>query len=166
MAEPFLGEIKMISGNTIPQNWALCNGQLLSISQNTALFSLLGTTYGGDGRQTFALPDLRSRVPMHFDTNMPYGTQGGAESVVLTESTMPTHSHTIMASSAAANTVSPAGSLLAAPPRRTLYDSTADTLMESGSVSSAGAGQGHENRQPFLTLNFIIALLGIFPPRN
>ena len=166
MSDPFLGEIKMFSGNYAIHGWALCNGQELPLTQNAALFSLLGTYYGGNGINRFNLPDLRGRVPMHTSDRNEIGTQGGAETVVLAPYQLPAHTHTVMASADAANTVSPAGKVFAAPPRRSLYATGVDTDLAPPSTSFAGGGQAHENRQPYLTINFIIALVGIFPTRN
>lgn len=165
MAEPFLSEIRIMANTYPPKGWAFCNGQTLAINQNQALFSLLGTSYGGNGQTTFNLPDLRSRVPLHMNVPNEIGTLGGAESVAVSPGGLPSHSHTLMASSAASNTVSAVGMALAAPARRTLYDSTADTTMGIQSIATAGGNQGHENRQPYLTVNFMIALVGIFPSR-
>ena len=166
MADPFLGEIKIFAGNFAPRGWALCNGQVLPINQNAALFALLGTTFGGDSQTNFKLPDLRGRASLHSGSQIHLGTPGGQEGVVLTPAQLPTHSHTLMASSDVPDTVSPADKALAAPTRRTLYSSTADTTLAAQSITGGGGGQAHENRQPYLALNFIIALQGIFPSRN
>ena len=172
--EPFIGQIMMVGFNFAPRGWANCDGQLLPISSNTALFSLLGTMYGGDGRTTFALPDLRSRVPVHVGTgpglsSVVQGQRGGAEQVTLTESEMPSHSHNLLAAAAAASTIDPTNHSLAAEGTNTvnLYSPTAPTLaMHSNSVSNTGGNQAFGIRQPFLGIRFIIALQGVFPSRN
>jgi microcystin-dependent protein len=169
MAEPFLAEIRVTSFAFAPKGWALCNGQLLPINQNQALFALLGTTYGGDGRTTFALPNLQGRVPMHRSADRPLGVAAGAEAHALTASEMAVHKHAVAASGDAAGALSPAGGLLAAVPAGDpAYYGPATHLVSLNpqAVAATGGGQPHENRQPFLTLNFIIALQGIFPSRN
>lgn len=169
--DPFLGEIRMFGGNYAPRGWALCNGQLLPIAQNTALFSLLGTTYGGNGQTTFALPDLRSRVPMHAGqgaglSSYNLGEAAGSESVTLLTSEMPMHTHALAcaASPALTSTPDPAGKFIANTEPTNSYAETADSM--SGPLTAAGGNQPHENRQPFLCINFIIALEGLFPSRN
>ena len=165
MAEPFLGEITMVGFNFAPRGWALCDGQILPINQNQSLYSLLGTTYGGDGRTTFALPDLRGRASMHKGQGHPLGQRGGSEEVTLTE--MPEHTHQLVATNAVGNNASPTGNLLARPagPYR-LYGNAGNLVdLASNAISSVG-GQGHTNMQPILTINFCIALQGLFPSRN
>lgn len=171
MAEPFLSEIRITSFEFAPRGWALCNGQLLPINQNQALFSLLGTTFGGDGRVNFALPDLRGRAPIHVGGGHTLGERGGEQSHTLTVAELPQHQHGIRASTDFANTDNPAGALPGAKPRGGLniYGTagTANVSLQPGSVSTApGGGQAHQNMQPFLTLNFVIALQGIFPSPN
>ena len=172
MSEPFLGEIIMFGGNFAPRGWAFCSGQLLSIAQNTALFSILGTTYGGNGQTTFALPDLRGRVPIHPGSGpglSPYslGEQGGVENVTLLITQMPAHGHvaTSNASTAAANDTLPTGNFLASDNQ---YQTASNTQMNANAVTIApsGGSQPHANIQPFTCVNFIIALEGIFPSRN
>lgn len=170
MSDPFIGEIKMFAGNFAPQGWALCDGQLLPIAQNAALFSLLGTTYGGDGRTTFALPDLRGRVPLHPGqgpglSQRRLGEKSGQESVTLSEAQMPAHTHTAQARPVSAGRNDPENALLA---RRRAYDGEpAPTVtMHPDAIGSAGGGQDHENMQPYLCINFIIALQGLFPSRG
>jgi microcystin-dependent protein len=171
MSQPYIGEIRLFAGNFAPQNYAICDGSLLSIASNTALFSLLGTTYGGNGTTTFALPDLRSRVPVHQGTgqsNYVIGMSGGVENVVLSSDQMPAHRHSALASTSAASSRLPTGALpaLATHPA---YGKEGDSppavprAMNSLSLTGGGGGQPHENRQPTLPINFIIALFGVFP---
>jgi len=165
MSEPFLSEIKIVSFNFAPKGWALCNGQLLPINQNQALFSLLGTTYGGDGRVNFALPDLRSRIPIHVGSGHTLGERGGEESHTVNISELPAHSHTFSASDADPNQGTPAGNMWAK--NAGAYSSAApDSTMNPASISNTGGSQPHTNLQPYLVLNFIIALQGIFPSQN
>lgn len=171
MSEPFIGEIRMVAFNFAPRGWALCNGQLLSIRENQALFSLIGTTYGGDGRTTFALPDLRGRVPLHTGqgqgvSHYRLGSRGGQEQVSLGVEELPVHQHQLLATSAEAVTEVPQQQLLANTEQLTYAEGNADVPMHSTAIGSNGGSQPHENRQPFLTLNFVIALEGIFPPRG
>lgn len=175
MSEPFLGEIKMFGGNFAPRGYAFCNGQLLAISQNTALFAILGTTYGGNGQTTFALPDLRGRAPMHQGqgpglSNRSLGESGGAESVTLTVSQMPQHNHLATPNNRTANVQDPvAGVPGRAPDGSFFYRNAPDPAqgpMDPGFISVAGASQPHGNMPPFLAVSFIIALQGIFPSRN
>lgn len=169
--QPFIGEVAWVPYNFAPRGWAFCDGQLLPIASNTALFSLLGTTYGGDGRTTFGLPDVRSRTLIHEGhgpglTSRPLGQKGGEESVTLNESQMPSHTHTQMASSGSATDTSPAGNVLASPSRTRIYDDTANVAMDGSVIGNAGGNLPHNNMQPYTTLNCIIALQGIFPSRN
>jgi microcystin-dependent protein len=169
MSTPYLAEIRLTSFLFAPRGWAMCNGQLLPINQNQALFAVIGTFYGGDGRTNFALPDLRGRVPMHFSAAHAIGQSGGEETHTLTPAEMPAHAHTLRASGKAAASSSPNGGVLAAIGRSgtPAYAAAASLVaLNPAAVSSAGGGQPHENRPPFLTLNFMIALQGIFPSRN
>ncbi|MCP4432293.1 MAG: phage tail protein [Gammaproteobacteria bacterium] len=178
MSDPFLGEIIMFGGNFAPRGWALCEGQLLPISQNSALFSILGTTYGGDGRTTFGLPDLRGRVPMGPGngpglTSRHLGEKSGVENVTLTQNQMPAHSHTATAHavSPTGNSNDAAGNLWAddAGTASATYSSegkNATMSPEAISVQNTGGSRSHTNVQPFLCINFIIALVGVFPSRN
>jgi len=166
MSEPFLSEIKMVAFDFPPRGWALCNGQLLPINQNQALFSLLGTTYGGDGRTNFALPNLQGRAPVHSGNEISLGQAAGAEAHTLALSELPGHTH-VHGSYDQATTDLPTGNAPASKPRRgtNLYTSGAANVVLRGS-GAVGGGQPHENRQPFFVLNFVIALQGIFPPRD
>jgi len=168
--DPYIGEIRCFGFDFAPRGWALCHGQLMSISQNTALFSLLGTTYGGDGRVTFALPDLRGRVVMGFGegpglTDRTQGGAGGSEAVTLTAESLRPHGHTV-AASAAASTNDPSGALPAAAARKAAYGTTPDLVMDTAMIGGGGSAQPHDNMQPYLVLNWCIALVGIFPPRG
>lgn len=172
MANPYVGEIRIFAGNFAPQGWAICDGSLRPISEDEALFNLIGTTYGGDGQNTFGLPDLRSRLPIHQGNGYVIGSLGGSESVTLTSAELPAHSHTVQSSTAHGNTSSPAGALwatdgtgVAAPYRKAASGGTAVALA-AGTVAPSGGGQPHENRQPVLAMNYIISLFGIFPSPN
>lgn len=166
MAEPFLSEIRIFSFNFAPKSWAQCNGQLLPINQNQALFSLLGTTYGGDGRVNFGLPDLRGRVSLHNGSGFTLGQRGGEEAHTLSISEMPTHAHQAFASGNGPTVTSPASNFWASNTSFTPYGSVANTAMSAQSLSNTGGSQAHENRSPYLTLNYCIALQGIFPSPN
>lgn len=165
MSEPFLAEIRMVGFNFAPRGWAFCDGQLLPISQNQSLYSLLGTTYGGDGRTSFALPDLRGRVPIHRSDSHPLGQRGGSETVTLTAAEISAHTHAVKASGSAANSSDPTGHLLAQSGQ--IYRQSGTVVaMRNGSLTNAGGGQAHNNMQPSLTIGFCIALQGLFPSRN
>lgn len=165
MSEPFLGEIKIMSFNFPPRGWALCNGDLKPINQNQALFSLLGTTYGGNGTQNFALPDLRGRIPIHMGDGHTLGERAGQQANTLTINTLPTHTHLVASSTQVYNTVSPTNAILAGAPN--MYANPANlTTLVPDTVTSVGGSQAHENMQPYLVLNFCIALQGIFPSQN
>lgn len=166
MSEPFLSEIRLMSFVYAPSGWALTNGQLLPINQNQALFSLLGTTYGGDGQVNFALPDLRGRSPMHVGSGHTLGERGGEQAHTLSIAELPTHTHVASGTSANATTGVPTNNLLA---RTTnfVYDAAGNlTSLSPNSVTNTGGSQAHLNMQPFLTLSFCIALQGIFPSQN
>lgn len=165
MGEPFLGEIKIISWNFPPRGWAFSNGQLLPINQNQALFSLLGTTYGGNGQTNFALPDFRGRAPLHVGDGHIQGEAAGAESVTLSSSEMPAHSHLLSAVTTAPNQGSPVGNLLCDSGPGS-YATVPNAVMAPQTVNAVGGSQPHANVQPYLCLNFIVALQGIFPSRN
>lgn len=165
MGTPFLAEIRIVSFNFAPKGWALCNGQLLPINQNQALFSLLGTMYGGDGRTTFALPDLRGRVPVHVGAGFVQGGRAGEEAHTVISNEMPMHTHLVSASSGTPNQGSPAGNEWAAS--NSGYSTVApNTALNPSAIGSAGGSQPHTNLQPYLVLNFVIALQGIFPSQN
>jgi len=175
MSEPFIAEIRIFAGNFAPRSWAFCDGQLLPIAQNTALFSLIGTTYGGDGRTTTALPNLQGRAPMHPGrgpglTARRLGEKVGVETVTLTEAQIPSHSHSARAESANANSGTPSNTTsFASTGFDNLYQTnTSANLVDlsSATLSTTGGGQAHDNVQPYLTLNFIIALQGLYPSRS
>ncbi|NJN46235.1 MAG: phage tail protein [Candidatus Competibacteraceae bacterium] len=174
MSEPFIAEIRIFAGNFAPRGWAFCNGQLLPVSQNTALFSLIGTTYGGDGRSTTALPNLQGRTPMHPGrgpglTDRRLGQRGGVEQVTLSEAQMPNHNHTLRASDLRAGSATAVGNSLAEPRDGLLYQSnTSASLVEMSqqALPNTGGSQAHNNLQPFLVMNFIIALQGLYPSRG
>jgi microcystin-dependent protein len=165
MADPFMGELRLFSFNFPPKGWAHCNGQLLPINQNQALFSLLGTMYGGDGRVNFALPNLRGRVPIHLGSGFTQGQAGGKESHTVTQPEMPTHIHIWQGTTNNADAPVPTGNRFATA--NNLYATAANlTTLHPASVANTGGSQPHENRQPYRVLNYCIALLGIFPSRN
>jgi microcystin-dependent protein len=162
MAEPFLGEVRVMSFTFAPKGWALANGQLLPINQNQALFSLLGTTFGGDGRVNFALPDLRARVPIHVGNGHTLGERGGEQAHTLSISDLPVHTHVANASGSDANTNLPGGSVFATAAN--VYGAAASLIaLTPATVTNTGGSQAHANMQPYLTLSFCIALQGIFP---
>ena len=164
MGTPFLCEIKICAFNFPPKGWAMCNGQFLPIAQNQALFSLLGTTYGGNGQTTFALPDLRGRVPLHFGNGFSQGQRAGAESHTVSQAEMPTHLHSLVAASVPATTATATGKVLAQSPRYASGGTLA--ALNPGSLANTGGSQPHSNLQPLLVLNFCIALQGVFPSQN
>ena len=174
MSDPFVAEIRIFPGNFAPRGWAFCNGRLIPITQNTALFSLLGTTYGGNGQTTFALPDLQGRAPMHHGdglglTPRSIGESSGSQTVSLLTSEVPVHTHTLAASASVAASRDPNNNPLARSRNGLAYQSVVDqnlTGMAPQAVSTAGGDVPHNNMQPYLALNFIIALQGIFPPRG
>ncbi|MEM7221469.1 MAG: tail fiber protein [Pseudomonadota bacterium] len=172
MTEPFVGQLTMFAGNFAPRGWALADGQLLSVSQNDALFSLYGTIYGGDGRTTFALPDMRGRIPLHEGTgpgltSRSLGAKGGVEQVTLGVNEMPPHSHGPLTDSRQATDATPAAGQVTADAEITMYtDSAPDTDMAAEGILNAGGTQPHTNMMPFLAVNFIVALTGLFPSQN
>ena len=171
MSEPFLGEIRMFAGNFAPRGWALCDGQLLAVSQNDALFALFGTFYGGDGRITFGLPDLRGRIPIHAGTgpgltNRRLGAKAGQETVTVTTQQLPPHTHQLQADNNAANEHIMSGNVLAHAPSSIYISGGGGATMAAQAIGNTGGGQPHGDIQPFLCINFIVALIGIFPSRQ
>ncbi len=165
MSEPFIGEVRIYSFGFAPRGWASCAGQLLPINQNQALFAILGTTYGGNGIQTFALPDLRGRIPVHVGSGVVLGQRGGESAHTLSLSELPGHGHVPAASVAAADVGSPAGNIWAQQ-AYPAFAATPDTAMSPAAILATGGGQPHENMSPYLVLNICIALVGIFPSQN
>lgn len=165
MAQPYVGEIRMFGGNFAPAGWNFCDGSLLPISENETLFQLIGTTYGGDGQSTFALPDLRGRVPIHQGNNFILAETGGVEEITLTVSQIPAHSHPLVASANNGSVNTPQNNLTANSPTIKIYRPAggATTPMAAGAISAVGGSQPHSNIQPFLCVSFIISLFGIFP---
>lgn len=171
--QPYLAEIRLVSFNFAPKGWAVCDGQLLPINQNQALFSVLGTTYGGNGQTTFGLPDLRGRVPVHAGDDVTLGQRDGENAHTLTVNELPQHTHTVYASSDQATSSTPVGNVLSAKARRgkNVYAPPPSTALEAqvlnpNTIAPDGGGQAHDNTQPSLVLNFIIALQGTFPSRS
>lgn len=165
MAQPYVGEIRMFAGNFAPAGWMFCEGQLLPISENDTLFQLIGTTYGGDGQSTFALPDLRGRIPIHQGNGFILAETGGAESVTLTMQQIPAHSHSLMATTDLANSASPADAYLSTTATGNKIYSTAapSVALHPQEIGPIGGSQPHDNFQPYLCINFIISLFGLFP---
>lgn len=167
MSQPFIGEIRMFAGNFAPVGWAFCNGALIPISENDALFNLIGTTYGGDGQNTFALPDLQSRVPIHVGPGFSLGQAAGAETVTLTTSQIPAHSHVPVDFSAGGNQAKPDSGFWASSTPATYFGDTAPSVvMAATCLQSSGGSQPHDNMIPFLVINFIISLFGVFPSQS
>jgi microcystin-dependent protein len=166
MAQPYVGEIRMFAGNFAPAGWALCDGQVLPITGNETLFNLIGTTYGGDGQSTFAMPDLRGRVPIHQGGGFVLAETGGVETVTLTNSTIPAHNHPLIASLDIGTLVTPKNNVLAQAATKLYRSGNPSVTLNPQSVSSTGGSQPHENRQPYLCINFIISLFGIFPSQT
>ena len=168
MSSPFIGEIRMFAGNFAPVGWAFCNGALMDISQNNALFNLIGTTYGGDGQTTFALPNLQSRIPVHVGPGFALGQSGGAETVTLTLSQIPAHSHVPQANNAPGTQVGPDNGVWASTsPSLNNYSNVAPSVnMDPAACGSSGGNQPHDNMVPFLVVNFILSLFGVFPSQT
>ena len=170
MSNPFVGEIRMFAGSFAPAGWAFCSGQLLPISENETLFQLIGTTYGGDGQSTFALPDLRGRIPMHQGSSNIIGEMAGVESVTLTVQQIPIHSHPVICSSSVGNQDVPTNNIFASSTDQVYFTPTAglpiNAAMRNNAITGTGGSQPHENMAPFLVISFIISLFGIFPPPN
>ena len=165
---PYVGEIRLVPFNFEPEGWAFCDGSLLSISEFEVLFILIGTTYGGDGQQTFALPDLRGRVPIHMAGNFPIGMVGGSENAVIDSTSLPAHRHQLQVNSSVGAFTTPASHMPASAPSSigNSYSGEPDVLMSSNSLGSTGSGQPHQNMQPYLAMNYVISLFGIFPSQN
>ena len=166
MSEPFLAEIRIMGFNFAPRGWAMCDGQILPINQNQSLYSLLGTTYGGDGRTSFALPDLRGRTPIHVSDQHREGEKSGEETHTLSANEMPQHTHTLQATNDNGNSIDPQNKVLARATTQVYGAFTSPAPMGKGTVGNVGGGQAHDNMQPYLALNFVIALRGLFPSRN
>ncbi len=170
MGTPYVGEIRMFAGNFAPAGWAFCNGQLLAISQNDVLFNLIGTTYGGDGQNTFALPNLQSRFPLHIGSggggSYVIAQSGGEEQVTLTVSQIPAHNHTPLADSGSGTQTSPSGNVWAASTNLPYSQSAPGAALDPAAVSASGGSQPHDNMAPFLVINFIISLFGVFPTQS
>ena len=166
MSQPYVGEIRMVGFSFAPVGWATCDGQLTAISQNTVLFDLIGTTYGGDGQNTFALPDLRGRLPLHMGNGFVQGGNGGQETVTLTTNQLPAHSHVPLCNSAASDSTKPTSNYWGNWADAQFSDQTPAASMNAGAVGSVGGSQPHDNMIPFLAINFIISLFGIFPSQN
>jgi microcystin-dependent protein len=167
MAQPYVGEIRMFAGNFAPAGWMFCEGQLLPISEYETLFNLIGTTYGGDGQSTFALPDLRGRVPIHFGNGFTLAETGGAETITLTMSQIPAHSHALLASSSPGTSNTPVSNLTAESASINTYiQDVTNSNMSPSAVTSVGGSQPHDNFQPYLCVDFIISLFGIFPSQT
>jgi microcystin-dependent protein len=174
MSQPYIGEIRMFAGNFAPVGWAFCNGAIIPIDQNDALFNLIGTTYGGDGQTTFALPNLQSRVPVHVGPGFALGQSGGAETVTLTTSQIPGHSHQVLTTGAAGTANIPSNTLFVADEGPTgvttpfAYQPPGGTqqAISPSTISATGGSQPHDNMIPFLVINFIISLFGIFPSQT
>jgi microcystin-dependent protein len=167
MSSPYVGEIRMFAGNFAPAGWAFCNGALVAISENDTLFNLIGTTYGGDGQSTFGLPNLQGRAPVHVGSGFVLGQMAGTESVTLTTQQLPVHTHPMTASADAANQITGNNGVLASPVSlATYFASPPDAALNPAAVLPVGGNQPHENMQPYLAINFIISLFGIFPSPN
>jgi microcystin-dependent protein len=168
MSSPFIGEIRMFGGNFAPAGWAFCNGALMPIAENDALFTLIGTTYGGDGQTTFALPDLQSRIPVHVGPGLALAQNGGVETVTLTTNQLPVHNHAPACNSAPGTQTGPGNGVWASTsPSLNQYSNVAPTLnMDPGAIGPAGGSQPHDNMVPFLAINFILSLFGIFPSQT
>ena len=166
MSQPYVGEIRLFGGNFAPVNWMFCNGQLLAISEYDVLFNLIGTTYGGDGQNTFALPDLRSRVPVHTGSGFIIGQMSGTETVTLSVSQMPAHTHTAQATSNGGTSNNPAGNVWANWPGSQFSDQGTQSAMNANAIGFVGGNQPHDNLMPYLSLNFIISLFGVYPSQS
>ncbi len=166
MSDPYIGEIRIFAGNFAPNGWLLCQGQLVSISDYDTLFNLIGTTYGGDGQDTFALPNLASRYPVHMGPDDPLGSVGGVEQVTLTPSSMPLHTHPVSAATTPATSASPGNGFWASWRSPEYRTSAPDAAMDAAAVGPAGGSQPHDNMPPYLAVNFIISMFGVYPMPN
>lgn len=167
MADPYIGEIRMFGGSFAPSGWAFCNGQLLPISENDALFTLIGTTYGGDGQETFALPDLQGRLPVHQGSGFTLGQAAGVEQVTLTTNQLPVHNHSFLGSADQGASTNPPTNVVAQMPGGRVYiQDAASAALNGGSILPDGGSQPHTNFQPYLCISFIISLFGVFPTQN
>jgi microcystin-dependent protein len=167
MAQPYVGEIRMFAGNFAPAGWMFCSGQLLPISEYETLFNLIGTTYGGDGQSTFALPNLQSRVPIHFGNGFVLAQSGGVEQVTLTTQQIPIHNHGMIASGDTADQITGNNGVVATPPSLSMYfTAPPDSSLNTNTMTSVGGSQPHDNLQPYGCLNYIISLFGIFPSQT
>jgi len=167
VAQPYVGEIRMFAGNFAPAGWMFCEGQLLPISENETLFQLIGTTYGGDGESTFALPDLRGRIPLHFGNGLNLAETGGAEEITLTVNQIPSHTHPLVGSSDVANSPNPGGNVVARSGQVNAFINAGPSVaMAAQFLGTTGGSQPHTNFQPYLCVNFIISLFGIFPSQT
>jgi microcystin-dependent protein len=166
MSSPFVGEIRMFGGNFAPAGWAFCNGSIIPIAENETLFQLIGTTYGGDGQETFALPDLRGRLPMHRGNGFLIGENAGTETETLTVNQIPAHNHVPQAASSAGNSASPAGNIWASASLNPYSTGAANAAMSAAACGTTGGSQPHDNLMPYLAVTFIISLFGIFPSQN
>jgi microcystin-dependent protein len=166
MSQPYIGEIRMFGGNFAPQGWAFCDGSVLNIADNTTLFTLIGTTYGGDGQQTFALPDLRSRIPAHVGPSYSMGQAFGEETVRLTVSQLPAHTHVPQAGNSTGDKSTPAANVWAASALHQFSSAAPTVTLDPAAVGVAGGSQPHDNMSPYLVINFIISLFGIFPSQG
>jgi microcystin-dependent protein len=166
MAQPYVGEVRMFAGNFAPVGWMFCEGQLLPISENETLFQLIGTTYGGDGESTFALPDLRGRLPIHQGNGVILAETGGVEEVTLTTAQIPAHTHALAASTSSGTTTNPGTHVVASPPSSLYIQDAPSATMSPQAIGPAGGSQPHTNLSPYLCINFIISLFGIFPTQT
>ena len=167
MAQPYVGEIRMFAGNFAPAGWNFCDGSLLSISENETLFNLIGTSYGGDGQSTFGVPDLRGRIPLHMGNGFTLAEQGGAEAVTLTANQIPAHTHAFLATTNVGNQPVPTNQVVSQSPQIQLYiEDAQDSSFAASALGPNGGGQPHSNLQPYICINYIISLFGIFPSQS
>jgi microcystin-dependent protein len=165
MSDQFVGEVRVFGGNYAPQGWVLCDGGLLPISQYSTLYAVIGTAYGGDGQTTFGVPDLRGRIPVHQGPGYQMGQTGGVEQVTLITAQLPQHDHVMQASTGTGSSASPTGNLWAQIPAKLYTTQAPNAVMDTSAIAQTGLGQAHENMPPFLSINFIIAVEGLYPAR-